>query len=130
MIVGSDLIYLLEGARNLPGAVAALLRRSADRRRRRRKGRTEDGALPSPVAYYAHTRHRFDALDVELEEQCAACGLEMVELAMETGRPLFEGGGGDGAGGQGGRAASPPPFTELFPEHRVAMYRLRLKSSD
>lgn len=119
VIIGSDLIYLLEGARALPRTIAALLRRSA-RNRRRRSGSAAETV--EPVAYYSHTRHRFDALDVEFEEQCATCGLELVEMDAETGRPV-----GDGGRDNSNRAASsPPPFTELFPEHRVAMYRLRL----
>lgn len=130
VIIGSDLIYLPEGARALPRAIAALLRRGS-KARRRASGDTSP-CSPLPVAYYAHTRHRFDALDVEFEEQCALCGLELVELDAETGRPVVGGARGEGEGEGGAAAAaaksasSPPPFTELFPEHRVAIYRLRL----
>lgn len=118
VIVGSDLIYLSEGAHALPRAIAALLRRG-------RPPPPPPGGLPAPapVAYYAHTRHRFDALDVEFEEQCAACGLELRELDAGTGAPVDAGKGG---GECGALSSSPPPFTELFPEHRVAIYRLRL----
>lgn len=118
VIVGSDLIYLLEGAHALPRTLSALLRRAEEARRKRTGDGADAAASPSPVAYYSHTRHRFDALDLELEQQCAACGLEMVELGQESGKEVG-----------GGRGGSPPPFTELFPEHRVAMYRIRLMTS-
>jgi len=128
VIIGSDLIYLPEGARALPRTIAALLRAGRRRRRRRGAGKTSASGccgggedLPDTVAFYAHTRHRFDALDVALEEECVACGLEMVELDPATG--LAWGADGDG---RGRRPSSPPPFTQLFPEHRVAIYRLTL----
>jgi hypothetical protein len=108
IIIGSDLIYLVEGARALPRTLAALLLR-------RRGG--------GGVAFYSHTRHRFDALDVELEEQCAACGLEMVELDQETGRPVGE----EGEEARRRAPSSPPPFSALFPEQRVAIYRITLR---
>jgi hypothetical protein len=121
VIIGSDLIYLPEGARALPRTIAALLRAGRRRRRRGSGGGSGGGGELAPVAFYSHTKHRFDALDVALEEQCAACGLEMVELDPATGSPWAEEGDGDR-----GRPRSPPPFTELYPEHRVAVYRLRL----
>lgn len=93
-IVGSDLIYNELGARLLPRVIKALSTRHT-------------------VCYYAHTKHRFDALDLEFLAECEAQGLE-VEEVFESGavRP----------------PPSPPPLTELFPAMRIAMFRITARS--
>ncbi|KAK3279615.1 hypothetical protein CYMTET_12507 [Cymbomonas tetramitiformis] len=60
---------------------------------------------------YAHTRHRFDSLDCVFLEELAAVGLECREVRehdVPTPPP------------------SPPPFTDLFPEMRIAVYEIML----
>eukprot|EP00775_Hariotina_reticulata_P004246 gene4246-4496_t len=62
-----------------------------------------------PVMYYAHTKHRFDALDVEFFEQLAAHDLDVMEV-VEAGREL--------------PPPSPPAFSSLFPDMRIAVFRI------
>ncbi|MEW5302862.1 MAG: hypothetical protein WDW38_004030 [Sanguina aurantia] len=68
-------------------------------------------AGPHTTILYAHTRHRFDNYDQMFLEGVAAVGLlcsEVREEGCETPPP------------------SPPPLTELFPEMRIAVYRMAL----
>lgn len=68
-------------------------------------------AGPRTTILYAHTRHRFDNYDQMFFEGVAAVGLQCSEVreeGCETPPP------------------SPPPLTELFPEMRIAVYRMML----
>jgi hypothetical protein len=59
--------------------------------------------------YYAHTKHRFDAMDVDLFEQLEGLGLCVQEL-VEAGQQL--------------PPPSPPPFSSLYPEMRCAVFKI------
>lgn len=65
--------------------------------------------------YYVHTKHRYDICDVKFLEQCAAAGLR-VEEVFEPGAPR--------------PPPSPPPLTELFPDMRVAVFRITVERLD
>lgn len=67
-----------------------------------------------PVFYYAHTKHRFDAFDVDLFDEMASLGLD-VEEVIEAGEEL--------------PPPSPPPFSSLYPEMRIAMFRITRNSN-
>jgi hypothetical protein len=71
--------------------------------------RTPGCTCSGPVMYYAHTKHRFDALDVEFFEQLQAHDLDIVEV-VEAGREL--------------PPPSPPAFSSLFPDMRIAVFRI------
>lgn len=62
-----------------------------------------------PVMYYAHTKHRFDAMDVDLFEQLEGLGL-CVQEVLEAGQEL--------------PPPSPPPFSSLYPEMRCAVFKI------
>uniref|UniRef100_A0A6S8LMT6 Calmodulin-lysine N-methyltransferase n=1 Tax=Dunaliella tertiolecta TaxID=3047 RepID=A0A6S8LMT6_DUNTE len=67
---------------------------------------------PTTVILYCHTKHRFDHLDVEFFEQLDKVGFNVEEVrepCIPTPPP------------------SPPPLTELFPEQRIAIYRISCK---
>jgi hypothetical protein len=70
---------------------------------------TTTAAASAATIYYAHTKHRYDARDVEFLDRCAAAGLNVEEVAPPGAPP---------------RPPSPPPFTELYPEMRVAVWRI------
>jgi hypothetical protein len=99
-ILGADLVYEDAGVKMLPRVVAALL---AGNRKRR------DAAF-----WYAHTKHRYDGMDLDFFEEIRACGLRIEEV-REDGVPS--------------PPPSPPPFESLFPEQRIAIYRIDLDSS-
>jgi hypothetical protein len=61
------------------------------------------------IMYYAHTKHRFDAMDVDLFDQLQGLGL-CVEEVVETGQQL--------------PPPSPPPFSSLYPEMRCAVFKI------
>jgi hypothetical protein len=61
------------------------------------------------VMYYAHTKHRFDAMDVDLFDQLQGLGL-VVEEVVESGQQL--------------PPPSPPPFSSLYPEMRCAVFKI------
>lgn len=62
-----------------------------------------------PVFYYAHTKHRFDAYDVELFAELEDLGLT-VEEVIEDGEEL--------------PPPSPPPFSSLYPDMRCAVFKI------
>ncbi|KAF5833806.1 hypothetical protein DUNSADRAFT_9753 [Dunaliella salina] len=66
---------------------------------------------PTTVILYCHTKHRFDHLDVEFFEHLNKNGFN-VEEVREPWLPT--------------PPPSPPPLTELFPEQRIAIYRISL----
>ncbi|KAL6762332.1 hypothetical protein V8C86DRAFT_2520336 [Haematococcus lacustris] len=90
VIVGSDLIYNHVGSLLLPHVIHRL-------------------ASPDTLVLYAHTKHRFDHLDLEFMEAVAALGMRLEEVR----EPWLD-----------APPASPPPLTQLFPEMRVAVYRI------
>ena len=61
------------------------------------------------VCYYAHTKHRYDGLDETFFEQCARRGLDVEEMRQPGVRTP---------------PPSPPPFESLFPDQRIAVYRI------
>ena len=89
-IVGSDLVYTDEGAQQL----AAVLHRLAN-------ARTQ--------IYYAHTKRRFENLDMLFLRALDTYGLE-VEEVLEPWAPA--------------PPASPPPFESVFPDMRLAVYKI------
>ncbi len=70
---------------------------------------------PYTQTYYVHTKHRFDHLDMVFLEQLEHVGLEWQEVR---------------APGDLSPPPSPPPLTDLFPEFRVAVYRIKLRVAD
>lgn len=90
-IVGSDLIYLDEGVRQLPRVLAAL-------------------ATSHTTIYYAHTKRRFESLDDDFMQELKLCALNCVEVMEPWAAALPE---------------SPPPFSSLFPDMRIAVYRIQ-----
>ena len=92
LIIGSDLIYVEEGAINLPKVIA----------------KTATQGITQVL--YSHTKHRFDNLDLRLDEEMTKNGLIMREI-IEEGSEL--------------PPPSPPPLTELFPKTRIAIYEIR-----
>jgi predicted nicotinamide N-methyase len=91
-IIGSDLVYTEAGAACLPLVIKAHCR--ADTR-----------------VLYAHTRGRFEHLDMEFFDQLRASGLH-VEEVFEPGAPT--------------PPPSPPPLTDIFRDQRIAIYQMRL----
>jgi Lysine methyltransferase len=89
-ILGSDLIYNEEVVRQLPRVLAAL-------------------AGERTCILYAHTKKRFEHLDIDFLEQLQSVGLQWREVREAW-------------------AASPPPspepFESLFPEMRIAVYHI------
>ena len=130
-VVGSDLVYNEAGTRWLPHVMRALALAGRPARRQRQGqqerqhsnagaaggtaaaaaagGRPGTAAADAAAIYYAHTKHRYDICDVEFLEECAAAGLLVEEVAPPGAPP---------------RPPSPPPLSELFPEQRVAIFRI------
>jgi predicted nicotinamide N-methyase len=68
-------------------------------------------ANPKAVCYYSHTKHRYDGMDMDFFEAIERAGLTREEVREpEVPSP----------------PPSPPPFESLFPEQRVAVYRIAL----
>ena len=106
-IVGSDLVYDENGVRMLPRVIRSLLEKAAAAR-----AETDlDPGAPPPRAYYCHTKYRYELRDIEFYAEMRACGLEMKEVR---------------APGMSTPPASPEPLSQLFPEKRVAVYRVAL----
>jgi hypothetical protein len=99
-IVGSDLVYNEDGVFMLPRVIRSLLLRS------------KANGSPAPVAFYAHTKYRFETMDIDFFEALQTCGLAREEV-REAGVPS--------------PPASPEPYTELYPEKRIAVFRITLK---
>ncbi|KAA8494114.1 Protein-lysine methyltransferase METTL21B [Porphyridium purpureum] len=98
LIIGSDLLYEPEGVRGFVGVLERILR-----------GDSTSGKGNCMI--YAHTKHRYDTVDELLYELTREAGLELRELRLpnEEASALPD---------------SPPLFSELFPEHRVAILRI------
>lgn len=95
VVLGSDLVYDESGTHMLPRVIHGVLTK------------------PDAVCYYAHTKHRYDSLDLDFFEQLDARGLRAEEMrqpgVLETPPP------------------SPPPFESLFPDQRIAVYKITRK---
>lgn len=138
IIIGSDLIYNTAGVKGLPKVLAALMQHSVPASTHSSSchscsctsSSTPGQAASSccrdattcssdfskahqsrqkPVFYYAHTKHRFDAYDVDLFAELEGLGLS-VEEVVEDGEQL--------------PPPSPPPFSSLYPEMRCAVFRV------
>jgi hypothetical protein len=59
--------------------------------------------------FYAHTKRRFEMLDYDFFSALADCSLTCTEVAEPWAPPA---------------AVSPPAFSSLFPEMRIAVYRI------
>ena len=110
-IVGSDLVYDDNGVRMLPRVIRSLLEKAAATRANPDLDLGLDPHAPPPRAYYCHTKYRYELRDIEFYAEMRACGLEMKEV-REPGVPT--------------PPASPEPLSQLFPEKRVAVYRVQL----
>lgn len=102
VVIGSDLVYNDAGMIGLPRCIAAIAE-----------------ACPHCKILYAHTLHRFDNCDIEFFSNLHQNGLFYRELVH-----------GEGADGitVGGRPDSPPPFSELFPDQRQAVFEISRKA--
>ena len=95
-IIGSDLIYNEDGVKLLPKVIAGL-------------------AGPTTTVLYCHTFYRYEMMDYDFLDGCAAEGL-IVEEVVATGDP-----------------PPPPPvpvmerFQTLFNDHRIAVLKMKLK---
>lgn len=96
LVLGSDLVYNDAGVAGLPRCLAALAHAGC------------------PCVLYAHTLHRFDNCDVEFFQGLHENGLVYRELPPEAPSVSTRGAG----------RSSPPPFAELFPEQRQAIFRI------
>mmetsp|Transcript_360 Transcript_360/g.1165 ORF Transcript_360/g.1165 Transcript_360/m.1165 type:complete len:261 (-) Transcript_360:233-1015(-) len=104
-IIGSDLIYNEAGATMLPRVMRVLIDAAC------RTTGARDLPPSPPCVLYAHTRYRFEHLDRDFFEECAKTGLVLSRVwPAEDERP-----------------PSPPPFTELFPDQYVAIYKVTLR---
>ena len=69
---------------------------------------------PGAEFWYAHTKHRYDGMDEDFFAEIERCGLSREEV-REDGVPT--------------PPPSPPPFESLFPDQRIAVYRISLDAS-
>jgi predicted nicotinamide N-methyase len=97
VVLGSDLVYDESGTHMLPKVLFGVLRK------------------PHAMCYYAHTKHRYDSLDLDFFEQLDLRGLAIEEMrqpgVLETPPP------------------SPPPFESLFPDQRIAVYKITRRTN-
>ncbi|CAL6291618.1 unnamed protein product [Bathycoccus prasinos] len=96
--LGSDLVYDESGVKILPRVIAKLLRT--------RCRKTKSGFM-----LYAHTKHRYDGMDVDFFENVEKEGLVCEEVRKS---------------GTKTPPPSPPPFESLFPDQRIAVFRISL----
>ena len=94
--LGSDLVYDESGVKILPRVIAKLLRT--------RCRKTKSGFM-----LYAHTKHRYDGMDVDFFENVEKEGLVCEEVRKS---------------GTKTPPPSPPPFESLFPDQRIAVFRI------
>lgn len=98
-LLGSDLVYEESGVKMLPKVIAKLL-----------STRCKE---PDAFMLYAHTKHRYDGMDVDFFENLEKEGLDYEEVRKN---------------GTKTPPPSPPPFESLFPELRVAVFRICLRA--
>ena len=105
-IVGSDLVYDDSGVAMLP----RVFRRLLDNAHANARAATDRGEKNAPpAAYYAHTKYRYELRDIEFFAEMSRRGLVMTEV-REPNAPS--------------PPASPEPLSQLFPEKRVAVFRI------
>ena len=105
-IVGSDLVYDDSGVALLP----RVFRRLLDNAHANARAATDRGEKNAPpAAYYAHTKYRYELRDIEFFAEMSRRGLVMTEV-REPNAPS--------------PPASPEPLSQLFPEKRVAVFRI------
>ncbi|WIA08326.1 hypothetical protein OEZ85_007768 [Tetradesmus obliquus] len=104
----SDLVYNSAGVMGFPRVLAALTQ-PPNSTTEQQQPQQQQQQQQQTVMYYAHTKHRFDAMDVDLFEQLQRLGLCVAEV-VEAGQEL--------------PPASPPPFSSLYPEMRCAVFRI------
>ena len=101
-VLGSDLVYDDAGVAMLPRVFRRLLDNAAKARERGEKRKR-------PVAYYAHTKYRYELRDIEFFAEMSRCGLVVTEV-REPNVPT--------------PPESPEPLSQLFPEKRIAVFRI------
>lgn len=104
VVLGSDLIYDMEGVRLLPRVFAHFLR-----------------TRPSAVALYAHTLHRYDDFDLQFFEEIREQGLSYHAVAAEGAETSEEAGADADPLASSGEGF----LEELFPEKRVVVFQIR-----
>ena len=102
-VLGSDLVYDDAGVAMLPRVFRRLLDNAAKARERGEKRKR-------PVAYYAHTKYRYELRDIEFFAEMSRRGLVVTEV-REPNAPT--------------PPASPEPLSQLFPEKRIAVFQIR-----
>ncbi|KAJ9473635.1 hypothetical protein DIPPA_22221 [Diplonema papillatum] len=95
LVIGSDLVYNEAGSDMLPALLPKLLSRSSQRE--------------APLFFYAHTRYRYEDLDMSFYRNLAANGLRVAEVWLE---------------GEDSPPPSPRPMTEVFPTKRIAVFEV------
>jgi len=108
-IVGSDLVYDDSGVAMLPRVFRRLLDNAHANARAATDGGEKNATGPPPAAYYAHTKYRYELRDIEFFAEMSRRGLVMTEV-REPNAPS--------------PPASPEPLSQLFPEKRVAVFRI------
>ena len=118
-VVGSDLVYDDAGVVMLPRVFRRLLDNAANARaasagslvpRSPGPGEKKNASeVRKPTAYYAHTKYRYELRDIEFFAEMSRCGLVMTEV-REPNAPT--------------PPSSPEPLSELFPEKRIAVFRV------
>lgn len=98
LVIGSDLIYESSGCRHLPLIWRALLESSSN-----------DNSITTVL--YCHTKRRYEDLDYQLFDMIEELGMTYKE---EVENEADE------------RSPSPPPYSEAFPEQRIAIFRISL----
>ena len=97
-LLGSDLVYEESGVKMLPKVIAKLL----------------STRCKEPDAFISmRTKHRYDGMDVDFFENLEKEGLDYEEVRKN---------------GTKTPPPSPPPFESLFPELRVAVFRICLRA--
>lgn len=104
IVVGSDLVYNSAGVAALPALLASLLEPPIPQLQQQHQERQHQ-----TVFYYAHTKRRFEAADADFLDALAVHGLHCEEVFASEQPPP---------------PPSPPPFSSLFPEMRIAVYRI------
>ena len=97
------------GVAMLPRVFRRLLDNAHANARAATDGGEKNATGPPPAAYYAHTKYRYELRDIEFFAEMSRRGLVMTEV-REPNAPS--------------PPASPEPLSQLFPEKRVAVFRI------